>query len=62
MERVLTMEINDEKTSKNLIVEYAPSDNAITISIDGYDTLYSFVIDDVDTMRDVGDFILLASE
>tara|TARA_R110002012_G_C11364004_1_gene581194 strand:+ start:127 stop:315 length:189 start_codon:yes stop_codon:yes gene_type:complete len=62
MERVLTMEIKDEKTSKNLIVEYAPSDNAITISIDGYDTLYSFVIDDVDTMRDVGDFILLASE
>ena len=62
MERVLTMEIKDEKTSKNLIVEYAPSDNAITISIDGYDTLYSFVIDDVDTMRDVSDFILLASE
>ena len=62
MERVLTMEIKAEKTSKNLIVEYAPSDNAITISIDGYDTLYSFVIDDVDTMRDVGDFILLASE
>ena len=62
MERVLTMEIKDEKTSKNLIVEYAPSDNAITISIDGYDTLYSFVIDDVDTMRDVGDFILLESE
>ena len=62
MERVLTMEIKDEKTSKNLIVEYAPSDNAITISIDGNDTLYSFVIDDVDTMRDVGDFILLASE
>ena len=62
MERVLTMEIKDEKTSKNLIVEYAPSDNAITISIDGYDTIYSFVIDDVDSMRDVGDFILLASE
>lgn len=62
MERILTMEIKDEKTQKNLVVEYAPSDNAITISIDGYDTLYSFVIDDKETMRDVGDFILLASE
>lgn len=62
MERVLTMEVKDEKTNKSLVVEYVPSDNAITISIDGYDTLYSFVIDDIDTMRDVGDFILLASE
>lgn len=62
MERILTMEIKDEKTQKNLVVEYAPSDNAITISIDGYDTLYSFVIDDKETMRDIGDFILLASE
>ena len=58
----LSMEIDDPESNKKLLVDYLPQDKLITISIDGYESLYSFIIKDPKTMMALGDYLYAAGE
>ena len=58
----LTMVVDDPESNKKLLIDYLPQDKLITISIDGYDSLYSFIINEPKTMMALGDFLYAAGE
>jgi len=58
----LSMVVDDPESNKKLLVDYLPQDKLITISIDGYETLYSFIINDPKTMMALGDYLYAAGE
>ena len=58
----LSMVVDDPKSNKKLLIDYLPQDKLITISIDGYDSLYSFVISDPKTMMAIGDYMFASGE
>ena len=58
----LSMVIDDPESNKKLLVNYLPQDKLITISIDGYESLYSFIIKDPKTMMALGDYLYAAGE
>ena len=58
----LSMVIDDPESNKKLLVDYLPQDKLITISIDGYESLYSFIINDPKTMMALGDYLYAAGE
>ena len=58
----LSMVVDDPESNKKLLIDYLPQDKLITISIDGYDSLYSFIINDPKTMMAVGDYLYAAGE
>ena len=58
----LSMVIDDPESNKKLLVDYLPQDKLITISIDGYESLYSFIIKDPKTMMALGDYLYAAGE
>tara|TARA_R100000655_G_scaffold109339_1_gene163552 strand:- start:127 stop:324 length:198 start_codon:yes stop_codon:yes gene_type:complete len=58
----LSMVIDDGESNKKLLVDYLPQDKLITISIDGYESLYSFIINEPKTMMALGDYLYAAGE
>ena len=58
----LSMVVDDPESNKKLLIDYLPQDKLITISIDGYDSLYSFVISDPKTMMALGDYLFASGE
>jgi hypothetical protein len=58
----LSMVVDDPESNKKLLIDYLPQDKLITISIDGYDSLYSFIINDPKTMMAIGDYLYAAGE
>ena len=58
----LSMVVDDLESNKKLLIGYLPQDKLITISIDGYDSLYSFIINDPKTMMAIGDYLYAAGE
>ena len=58
----LSMVVDDPESNKKLLIDYLPQDKLITISIDGYDSLYSFVISDPKTMMAIGDYMFASGE
>ena len=58
----LSMVVDDPESNKKLLIDYLPQDKLITISIDGYDSLYSFIVNEPKTMMALGDFLYAAGE
>lgn len=58
----LSMVVDDPESNKKLLIDFLPKDKLITISIDGYDSLYSFIINDPKTMMAIGDYLYAAGE
>ena len=58
----LSMVVDDPESNKKLLVDYLPQDKLITISIDGYESLYSFIVNEPKTMMALGDFLYAAGE
>ena len=58
----LSMVIDDGGSNKKLLVDYLPQDKLVTISIDGYESLYSFIINEPKTMMALGDYLYAAGE
>ena len=56
------MVVDDPESNKKLLVDYLPQDKLITISIDGYESLYSFIVNEPKTMMALGDFLYAAGE
>lgn len=54
---VLSALMADPESGKILVVEYLPKDRLITLSIENEEKVSSFVIDDPDSMKVIGELI-----